>query len=159
MNAGTPYHIRPTGPSDIRRIEAGILNWGADMTLENNVYEVGLERLVDADKQASWIGRDALLRVRNEGVRRKLAGIEIEGGRLSFNASKWPVSAAGKTLGRVTSAIWSPRLAKNIGYAMVPVAQSAPGTTLTVDIPGAGQRKATVVAMPFIDPAKEIPKG
>jgi aminomethyltransferase len=92
-------------------------------------------------------------------VRRKLAGIEIEGGRLSFNASKWPVAVAGKTVGRVTSAIWSPRLAKNIGYAMVPVAQSALGTTITVDIPGAGQRKATVVAMPFIDPAKEIPKG
>src|SRR5262245_48340094 len=47
MDAGKPYQIRPTGPSDIRRIEAGILNWGADMTLENNVYEVGLERLVE----------------------------------------------------------------------------------------------------------------
>jgi len=159
MDAGRLYNIRPTGPSDIRRVEAGILNWGADMTLENNVYEVGLERLVDADKQASWIGRDALLRVRNEGVRRKLAGIEIEGGRLSFNASKWPVSAAGKTIGRVTSAIWSPRLKKNIGYAMLPATQAALQTTLTINIPGAGERKATVVPMPFVDPMKEIPRN
>jgi glycine cleavage system aminomethyltransferase T len=159
MEAGKPHRIRPTGPSDIRRVEAGILNWGADMTLENNVYEVGLERLVDEAKETSWIGRDALARIRREGVRRKLAGIEIAGDRIEFNAAKWPVSAGGKVVGRVTSAIWSPRLKKNIGYAMVPVAQAAPGTALTVYVPGAGERAATVVTMPFIDPAKAIPKS
>lgn len=159
MDAGRPHHIRPTGPSDIRRVEAGILNWGADMTLENNVYEVGLERLVDADKPASWIGRDALLRVRNEGARRKLAGIEIEGGRIEFNAEKWPVAAAGTTVGRVTSAVWSPRLKKNIGYAMLPASLAALQTSLSVSIPGAGERKATVVPRPFVDPAKEIPRN
>jgi glycine cleavage system aminomethyltransferase T len=158
MDAGAPYHIRPTGPSDIRRIEAGILNWGADMTLENNVYEVGLERLIDEDKDTSYIGSDALGRIREEGVRRKLAGIEIEGERIEFNTTKWPVAAAGQSVGRVTSAAWSPRLKKNIGYAMVPVAHAAPGTTLQVTIPGAGERKAKVVTMPFIDPKKEIPK-
>ena len=158
MDAGAPYAIRPTGPSDIRRIEAGILNWGADMTIENNVYEVGLERLVDESKDNSYIGRDALIRIRKEGVRRKLAGIEIEGGRIEFNPTKWPLAASGKIIGRVTSAAWSPRLAKNIGYAMVPIAQAKPGTTLQVNMPGAGERKATVVAMPFIDPKKEIPK-
>ena len=51
---------RPTGPSDIRRIEAGILNYGIDMTLDNNPYELGLERLVNLDKAADFIGRDAL---------------------------------------------------------------------------------------------------
>jgi glycine cleavage system aminomethyltransferase T len=159
MDAGSPYRIRPTGPSDIRRIEAGILNWGADMTLENNVYEVGLERLVDAAKPTSYIGRDALLRIRNEGVRRKLAGIEIEGPRIEFNTAKWPVSARGKAVGRVTSAAWSPRLKKNIGYAMVPVAHAATGTVLQVDMPGHDPRNATVVTMPFIDPKKDIPKS
>lgn len=159
MAAGKPYNIRPTGPSDIRRIEAGILNWGADMTLENNVYEVGLDYLVDADKQATYIGRDALARVRNEGVRRKLAGIEIEGARIEFNATKWPVSAGGKAVGHVTSAIWSPRLKKNIGYAMLPASLAALQTKLTVQIPGAGERGATVVPRPFVDPAKAIPKA
>ena len=129
------------------------------MTLENNVYEVGLERLVDEGKEAPYIGRDALSRIRREGVHRKLAGIEIEGPRIEFNYVKWPVSAGGKPVGRVTSAIWSPRLKKNIGYAMVPNAQAATGTTLQVDIPGSGARKATVVVMPFIDPNKEIPKS
>jgi aminomethyltransferase len=160
MEAGRPYAIRPTGPSDIRRIEAGILNWGADITLEDNVYQVGLERLVDEGKSTNYIGREALARIRREGVARKLAGVEIAGGPLDLNAEKWPVRAGGREpVGRVTSAVWSPRLRKNIGYAMVPVAQAAPGSTLTVEIGGGEQRPATVVAMPFVDPGKEIPKG
>ncbi|MDO8520813.1 MAG: glycine cleavage T C-terminal barrel domain-containing protein [bacterium] len=194
MEAGKPYKIRPTGPSDIRRIEAGILNWGADMTLENNPYEVGLEYLVSEDKTAPYIGRDALRRIKADGVRRKLVGVEIEGERLEMNAAKWPVEVlemvsddiadyadyadyveAGVEAGRVTSAIWSPRLKKNIGYAMVPIEYALPGTvlrvkipsvieytlpgtTLRVKVPSVGERCATVVPKPFIDPKKEIPK-
>jgi len=159
MAAGKAHQIRPTGPSDIRRVEAGILNWGADITLDDNVYEVGLDWLVDADKTTAYIGREALARVRAEGVRRKLVGIEIEGVPVAFNTSRWPVKAAGRPVGRVTSAIWSPRLKKNLAYAMVPLAHAALGTKLTVSVPDAGERTATVVAKPFLDPKKEIPKG
>ena len=159
MEAGKVHNIRPTGPSDIRRIEAGILNWGADMTLENNVYEIGLERLVDQDKKTSYIGRDALKRIKAEGVKRKLAGIEIEGSRIEMNSVAWRVKSDGDEIGRATSAIWSPRLKKNIGYAMVPVSHAAVGTALRVKIPGVGERRATVVPLPFMDPGKEIPRG
>ena len=160
MAAGKPHQIRPTGPSDIRRVEAGILNWGADMSLEDNVYQAGLGWLVDADKQADYIGKDALRRIRTEGITRRLVGVEIAGDPLEFNTSRWPVRAAtgGEPIGRVTSAIWSPRLKKNIGYAMVPALQTANGTALLVDVPGLGERPATVVPKPFHDPKKEIPK-
>src|SRR5262249_858938 len=136
MHAGSPHQIRPTGPSDIRRVEAGILNWGADMTLENNVYEVGLERLVDEDKHAGYVGKDALKKIRREGVTRKLVGVEIAGDPLPFNPEKWIVKAGGEAAGRITSAVWSPRLKKNIGYAMLPVAHAKRSASLTVDIPG-----------------------
>jgi aminomethyltransferase len=159
MAAGKPHNIRPTGPSDIRRIEAGILNWGADMTLENNPYEVGLGWLIDEDKKANYIGKEALARIKAAGVKRKLAGVEISGAPISFNMTKWPVYRDGKPVGRITSAIFSPRLAKNIGYAMVPAEQAALGTRLTVDIPEVGTREATVVQKPFVDPKKEIPKS
>ena len=159
MEAGRSHNIRPTGPSDIRRVEAGILNWGADMTLEDNVYEVGLDWLVDEDKRTNYIGRDALKRIKADGVKRKLAAIEIEGARIEFNASPWPVKVGGKIVGRVTSAIFSPRLKKNIGYAMLPAAQAALNSTLSVEIPGIGERQAIVVHRPFIDPNKEIPKS
>jgi glycine cleavage system aminomethyltransferase T len=158
MDAGRPHGIRPTGPSDIRRIEAGILNWGADITLDDNVYQVGLDRLVDEAKSADYIGREALARIRRAGVTRKLVGIEIAGDPLDLNPEKWPVRAGAEVIGRVTSAVWSPRLRKNIGYAMVPVTHAAPGGTLAVELPGAETRPATVVSVPFVDPAKEIPK-
>jgi aminomethyltransferase len=158
MEAGRPHNIRPTGPSDIRRVEAGILNWGIDMTLANNVYEVGLDYLVDEAKTAAYVGRDALARIKAAGVKQKLVGIEIAGERLEMNASRWPVKSKGVAIGQVTSAVWSPRLRKNIGYAMLAVANTALGTTLTVAIPGVGDRNATVVARPFVDPDKAIPK-
>lgn len=159
MAAGKPHNIRPTGPSDIRRIEAGILNWGADITLGDNVYEVGLERLVDENKATQFIGQDALRHIRAAGVKRKLVGVEFGGDALDLNMTRWPVQADGRAAGHVTSAVYSPRLRKNIGYAMVPVACAALGTSLAVTIPGAGERPATVVAMPFVDPNKQIPKS
>lgn len=159
MAAGKPHNIRPTGPSDIRRVEAGILNWGADMTAANNVYELGLDYLVDGGKSADYIGREALKRIKAEGVKQMLAGIEIEGLRIEMNAIPWTVAANGSRTGRVTSALYSPRLKRNIGYAMMPLAYSALGTPLTVTIPGIGTRKAKVVPRPFVDPNKDIPKS
>lgn len=159
MAVGKPHDLRPTGPSDIRRIEAGILNWGADITLDNNPYEVGLERLVHEDKPADYIGRDALRRIRTAGVQRKLVGVEIAGDRVEFNATRWPVLSGGRPVGHITSAIHSPRLKKNIGYAMVPLAHAAPGTQLRVAVAGVGERPAVVVPKPFVDPGKTIPKS
>src|ERR1043165_9808791 len=145
MAAGKPHNIKPTGPSDIRRIEAGILNWGADMTLDTNPYEVGLGWLIDEDKKANYIGKEALKKIKAQGVTKKLVGIEIAGNAIDFNMTKWPVSAQGNRIGHVTSAIHSPRLKKNIGYAQVPIANVNLGTTLTVHIPDVGDRQATVV--------------
>ena len=93
MEAGKRYNLAPTGPSDIRRIEAGILNYGIDMTLENNPYEVGLERLVSLEKE--FIGKEALQKISSQGPRRKLVGIEIEGPRIEMNFTRWPVKGGG----------------------------------------------------------------
>jgi len=158
MRAGKPHQIRPTGPSDIRRIEAGILNYGADITLADNPYEVGLGWTVDLGKSADFIGKAALQRIAAAGVQRKIAGIEIEGAPIEFNETKWDVQHQGKTVGRVTSAIHSPRLRKNIGYAMLPAPLAELGTRLSVATPW-GARDARVVKKPFIDPKKAIPKS
>jgi len=158
MEAGQRFGIAPTGPSDIRRIEAGILNYGIDMTLATNPYEVGLERLVNLNKPEPFIGRDALNRIRSAGVARKLVGVEIAGAKLDLNATRWPVRVHDQRIGEVTSAVHSPRLHKNIGYAMVPLEHAALGTSLKVDT-AEGERSAVVVAMPFIDPAKAVAKS
>lgn len=158
MQAGEEFNIKATGPSDIRRIEGGIFNWGADMTYENNPLEMGLERLIDWDlPDEASISLAALRRIKAEGVRRRIVGVELGGEPFpALNDEKWPVLEGGRRIGKVTSAIYSPRLGKNIGYAWVPVERSELGTSLTVESEW-GARTATVVPMPFVDPDKKIP--
>jgi glycine cleavage system aminomethyltransferase T len=158
MEAGRAYEIRPTGPVDIRRIEGGIFNYRADMDWTNNPFELGLDRLVDLDMEADFMGKEALRRIREEGVSRKIVGVEIAGDRLDMNETTWPVSRDGRDIGRVTSAVYSPRLEKNIGFAWVPVELSEPGNTVTVETPE-GAREAAVTSLPFVDPGKQIPKS
>jgi aminomethyltransferase len=155
MEAGKPYDIRPTGPSDIRRVEGGIFNWGADMTYDDNPFELGLDRLVDLD--VDCIARDALRAVKERGVTRKIVGVELDGDPFpALNFVKWPASSNGGRVGKVTSAVYSPRPEKNIGYAWVPVELSELGTELDVESEW-GRRRAKVVPMPFWDPEKRTP--
>ena len=157
MEAGREFGIGPTGPSDIRRIEAGILNYGIDITLDTNPFEVGLGWQVNLEQDADFIGRQALERIKADGPDRLLAGVEIEGEPLDLNMIRWPVHLDGSEVGFITSAVYSPRLEKNIGYAMLPVEKAELGTRLTVTVADGDARDATVVPKPFVDPEKEIP--
>jgi glycine cleavage system aminomethyltransferase T len=157
LRAGAPYDIRPTGPSDIRRIEGGIFNWGADMTYKNNPFELGLERLVDFQMAGECMAMEALRRIRDRGVQRRIAGIELDGDPFpALNFTKWPAHAGGQRVGKVTSAIHSPRLKKNIGYCWLPTQRAETGSTVEVASEW-GRRTATVVPLPFVDPHKRIP--
>jgi aminomethyltransferase len=158
LEAGRPHDIRAIAPCEARRIEAGIFNYNSDMTLENNPFEVtGLERLVD-EQDADYVGKAALERIRTEGVKRKLVGIEVPGEALSFEISEFrPALHEGKPVGHVTDLIWSPRLEKNIGYVWVPIELSEPGTDLEIQWAGGERTKGQTAAIPFLDPTKRVP--
>jgi glycine cleavage system aminomethyltransferase T len=160
MEAGRPYDIRPIAPCEARRIEAGIFNYGSDMTIANNPFEVsGLERLVEP-QEADYIGKAALEEIRRKGVTRKLVGIQVPGDALSFELSeKRPALHDGREVGVVTDLIWSPRLETNIGYVWVPIELAVAGTPL--DIVGSDGTIASgrTAALPFLDPKKAIPKS
>jgi aminomethyltransferase len=156
LDAGKPYNIRVTPSSDARRIEAGIFDWGSDFGLETNPFEVtGLERLVE-QQDADYIGKEALERIRREGVSRKLVGIEIDGPRVEQPTQHWPAFSGGEHVGHVTDATYSPRLEKNIGYVWVPIGLAEPGNRLDVETDD-GSRTGTTAAIPFIDPQKKVP--
>ncbi len=159
IESGRKYNIRPIAPSEIRRIEAGILNYGSDITLENNPYECDLGWLVDLNKKADFIGKAALKKIKKEGVKRKLAGVEIHGPQIHAWATEfWDVKKDDKKVGHLTALTYSPRLEKNLAYVWVPIGLAKLGTQLTVVTP-AGERGATVVKKPFVDPKKDLPKS
>ena len=165
--AGEPFGIRAIAPSEARRIEAGIFNYGSDIRPEDTPFHVtGLERYVELDQAQDFIGKEALARLAEEGVDRKLVGIVIEGEPMTDEGALndfWPVHgerggapAGDAAIGRVTAGAWSPRLEKNIGYAWVPSSHIEEGTRLEVRS-STGPRRAIVSALPFFDPAKQVP--
>ena len=136
-----------------------MLSYHADMDAQTNPFELGLDRLVDLEMPADFIGKAALQRVQQQGVRRQQVGFEIDGEPLPGpNTEFWPVERDGEVIGKVTSAVYSPRLKKNIALAMVTSAHSAVGTTCDVQLPGE-TRSGAIVSKPFYDPKKQITAG
>ena len=159
MAAGEPFGLCAGHTSTIRRIEAGMLSYHADMDIDTNPYELGLDRLVDLDMETEFIGKAALKRIKAEGIRRKQVGLDIAGLPIEgTNTRFWPVKANDEEVGVVTSAVYSPRLERNIALAMVPLECADKGTDLIV-CSYSGDRPATVVDVPFIDPQKQRAKS
>jgi glycine cleavage system aminomethyltransferase T len=160
VEAGQEFGLKPIAPCEARRIEAGIFNYGSDITLADTpLHVMGLERLVE-DQPQEYIGKAALEELRRKGVDRKLVGIELEGDELRAEMSEyWPVYSGGRKIGHMTDAVWSPGLKKNIGYVWVPQDLAAPGTKLDVESETGDRLVGTTAAIPFVDPRKERPAG
>ena len=136
-----------------------MLSYHADMDAQTSPFELGLDRLVDLEMPTNFIGKAALKRVQQQGITRQQVGLEITGEPLPGpNTQFWPAELNGEVIGRVTSAVYSPRLKKNIPLAMLPSAHSAIGTTYDIQLAGE-TRNAAVVPKPFHDPKKQITKG
>ena len=157
MAAGEEFGIRPIAPNEARRVEAGIFNWGSDISLADTPFHVmGLERLVEEQPQ-DYIGKQALERLRRDGVDRKLVGIDFDDSEpLPGISRKWDASHDGQPVGPVTDAVWSPGLEKNIGYVWVPIDLAQPGTRIEVESEHGPMTGRTAV-IPFVDPRKERP--
>lgn len=147
--AGQPFGIKPAAPNLIERIESGLLSYGNDMTIENNPFEIGLEKYCDLDQEAEFIGKAALKQIKAEGIKQKLVGLFIDGEKIAGSEEFWSLNADGEVAGRITSITYSPRLDKNIAIGVVPIAFAELGTELTAVTP-TGDRRATVTQFPFM---------
>ena len=156
MAAGKAYGLKPGHTSSIRGIEGGMLSYHADMDIHTNPYELGLDRLIHLDDDIDFIGKDALLKVKNEGIKRKQVGLHLNSDPLPGpNTRFWGIKHNEVEVGKVTSAVYSPRLKENIGLAMVLIEFSDMGQKLIVNTPD-GDIEAMVVEKPFFDPKKKI---
>lgn len=156
MVAGMPFGLKPGHTSSIRRIEGGMLSYHADADISTNPYELGFDRLVDLDMDADFVGKAALRRIQKEGVRRKQVGLIIDCAPLKGpNTTFWNINKDGNAIGKVTSAVYSPRLERNIALAMVSADFALTGTEVEV-VTNSGPTLATVVDRPFYDPKKKL---
>ncbi len=156
MATGQAFGLKPGHTSSIRRIEGGMLSYHADADIHTNPFELGLDRLVNLEMEADFIGKAALRRIKEEGLRRKQVGLVIEGAPLKGpNTRFWSVTKAGAAIGKVTSAVYSPRLEQNIALAMLSVECAEIGTEVEVET-GSGIAVARVVERPFYDPKKKL---
>ena len=159
MKIGEPMGLRPGHTSTIRRIEGGMLSYHADMTINTNPLELGLDKYVDLDKDFNFVGKEALISILDKGIDRKQVGIIIDDDpMLGPNTRFWDIYVDDSVVGKVTSAVYSPRLKKNIALGMIKVDYSNFGQVLTVDS-GTKKLHAVVTQKPFYDPNKSLTKN
>ena len=159
MQTGQLFDLHPGHTSTIRRIEGGMLSYHADMDINTNPFELGLDRVVDLDMEDDFVGKDALRQIKTAGVKRRQIGVVIGGPPLTQpNTRFWNIVIDGRVIGKVTSAVYSPRLEKNIALALVASEHASLATEFIVHARD-GDRKAIAVEKPFYDPNKSIAKG
>ena len=156
MEAGKEHGLQPGHTSSIRRIEGGMLSYHADADINTNPFELGLDRLVNLDSEIDFVGKEALKKIKKDGIKRKQVGLELDCKPLEGpNTTFWTIYKDDKKIGKVTSAVYSPRLKKNIGLAMIAIEHSEIGGKFKVDT-NDNKINCTVVEKPFYDPKKKI---
>ena len=160
MQTGKSMGLKPGHTSTIRRVEGGMLSYHADMDINTNPIELGMDRLIDLDKDFNFIGKTALETISKNGVSQKHIGIEIFCDPMNGpNTKFWNIlNNEEKVIGKVTSAVYSPRLKKNIALAMILTEYSLIGTEIIID-QGSNKSNAIVVDKPFYDPNKALAKS
>ena len=152
MEVGAPMGLHPGHTSSIRRIEAAMLSYHADMTLDNNPFELGMERLVDLDMEADFVSKAALRKISETGVSIRQVGLEFDGLPLAgSNDEPWPMTVDGTFAGNITSAVWSPRFDANIGLGLVERGYWTIGQMVDVSLPDGRHATGKVCGLPFAE--------
>lgn len=118
-DSGQKYDILPGCPNLIERIEGGLFSYGNEMTRENNPLEIGLAKFCSLDGSVDYVGRKALEAIAAKGHEREIRGVVFDGPCCPTCSKPWPVMVDDRQVGKITSAIWSPRLKRNIGQSMI----------------------------------------
>jgi len=148
-NAGKKYDIKPGTPNNIERVESGLFSWGNDMDINSNPLELPLGNFCQLDKEAEYLSRKALHKIRFEGVKKKLVGLVVEGDPfIGGCASPWKVMSNNQTCGKVSSAAYSPRLKINMAMATIDNGHNKIDSEVMVETPW-GLRSAKVTSIPF----------
>lgn len=147
--AGRPWDIGPGYPNPVERVESGLLSYGGDSDDKTNPFEVRLGKYLDLDLSDEVVGIQALRRIRDQGPARHQLGIVLEGEQPRKSLAAWcDIMVEGRKVGDMTTGIWSYRLKRNIGFALISRA-CAPGDEVTVMRDGTAIT-ANLAELPFL---------
>ena len=150
--AGKKFNISPGCPNLIDRIEGGLMSYGNDFTRENNPFECNLEKYCKDDVPHDFIGKQALTKIKNEGIKQKMMGIIFDGDPCPATGQPLKVlSKDNKKIGQITSGIFSPRIKKNIGLSMILKEYWNVGENVFIQTLDGGIRNGTITSLPFPD--------
>ena len=122
MEAGKEFKIVPSCPNQIDRIEAGMISHLGDTTLDENPLELNLPKFYDLDQEADFIGKKALHKIRENGIKKQFTGFKISGKKIGYNMGRIPVKDENdKQFGFITSCIYSPNFGCNIGLGYIDI--------------------------------------
>ena len=151
-DAGQSFNISPGYPNLIERIEGGLFSYGNEMTRQNNPLECGMDDYVVLDGSIDFIGLEALRKIKANGITKQIRAIIFDGIRCPTCSKPWPVKAGNNKdikIGEVTSGMYSPRLQKNIGLAMIDRNYWNPGQEVTVHCSDGLVRAGVVSKLPL----------
>ena len=150
--AGKVFNISPGCPNLIDRIECGLMSYGNDFTLENNPFECNLDKYCPSDASHEYIGKTALSKIQNEGIKQRMRGIIFDGDPCPATSQPLKVlSKDNKKIGQITSGIFSPRIKKNIGLSMILKDHWEIGEKVIIETLDGDKRNGTITSLPFPD--------
>ena len=148
---GEKYNIAPGCPNLIDRIEAGLLSYGNEITLDTSPLEVGMESFCNSDFSHDFVGKPALRELQEKGVIKKIKGIIFDVPPCPPCTQPWTLFNENKMkIGQITSAVFSPRIRKNIGLGLVNKPFWKNDTNVFIEIPKSKSlAKGIVSSLPF----------
>ena len=159
MSTGKEFGLKPGHTSTIRRIEGAMLSYHADMDINTNPFELGLDKYIDINNDFNFIGKTALKKIIETGINRKQVGLVINSDPLKGpNTRFWDIKIDGLNIGKITSAVYSPRLKQNIALGLIAVDHAKIGNEVFID-QGSYTSSAIIIEKPFYDPKKAITKS
>ena len=149
MEAGKEFKIVPSCPNQIDRIEAGMISHLGDTTLDENPLELNLPKFYDLDQEADFIGKKALHKIRENGIKKQFTGFKISGKKIGYNMCRIPVKDENdKQFGFITSCIYSPNFGCNIGLGYIDI-ELINSQNKFISFHDEENREVEVVPLPF----------
>ena len=119
FEAGKVFDVKPGCPNLIERIESGLLSYGNDMDSNDNPFECGFDKFVNLDSDIVFLGKENLKKIKLEGIKKKLMGVQIDAKEINVSGSIDLKDENNIKIGELRSGCYSPHFGKVLGIAMM----------------------------------------